>query len=68
MNSQEAQTFQQTGQSSEMPVAGFDPGAPMHPTMDFVQYMKAYARANPEVAAMWCFGIGFVLGWKIKPW
>jgi hypothetical protein len=27
-----------------------------------------YARENPESAALWCFGIGFVLGWKLKPW
>jgi hypothetical protein len=26
------------------------------------------AREKPEVAALWCFGIGFILGWKLKPW
>ena len=35
---------------------------------DLVEYLKDYARERPEVAAMWCFGIGFVLGWKLKPW
>lgn len=39
-----------------------------HPTQDITQYLKEYARARPEVAAMWCFGLGFVLGWKLKPW
>lgn len=35
---------------------------------DFVEYVKAYARENPGTAALWCFGIGFVVGWKMKPW
>ena len=38
------------------------------PTEDFVEYLRAYAREKPDVAALWCFGIGFVLGWKLKPW
>lgn len=29
---------------------------------------KQYARERPEVVALWTFGIGFVLGWKLKPW
>ena len=35
---------------------------------DIVQHLTEYARANPTNAALWCFGIGFVLGWKLKPW
>lgn len=35
---------------------------------DAVQYLREYARENPEAAALWCFGIGFVLGWKLKIW
>ena len=35
---------------------------------DMVQYLREYARENPESAALWCFGIGFVLGWKLKMW
>ncbi len=40
----------------------------MHPAQDFLCYVKDYARQKPDVAALWCFGIGFVLGWKVKPW
>lgn len=40
----------------------------MQPSQDLVEYLKAYARAKPDVAALWCFGIGFVIGWKLKPW
>lgn len=40
----------------------------MRPADDIVSYLKAYAREKPDVAALWCFGIGFVLGWKLKPW
>jgi len=35
---------------------------------DLVAYAKQYAREKPEVIALWCLGIGFVLGWKLKPW
>lgn len=33
-----------------------------------VTFFRDYARERPEVVAMWAFGIGFVLGWKLKPW
>jgi hypothetical protein len=35
---------------------------------DLLDYFKEYAREKPEVAALWCFGLGFILGWKLKPW
>lgn len=31
-------------------------------------FFREYARERPEVVALWTFGIGFVLGWKLKPW
>ena len=37
-------------------------------TNDFVEYLTDYARENPGTAALWCLGVGFVLGWKLKPW
>ena len=40
----------------------------LHPREDLVDYAKQYAREKPEVVAMWCFGIGFIVGWKLKPW
>jgi hypothetical protein len=30
--------------------------------------LREYARDYPEVVALWAFGIGFILGWKLKPW
>jgi hypothetical protein len=33
-----------------------------------VDQLLEHARQRPGVAALWCFGIGFVLGWKLKPW
>jgi hypothetical protein len=35
---------------------------------DVTSYLRTYARERPDVAALWCFGVGFVLGWKLKPW
>ena len=40
----------------------------IQPLEDAMSYLRAYAREKPEMAALWCFGIGFVLGWKLKPW
>jgi hypothetical protein len=31
-------------------------------------FFRDYARERPEVVTLWAFGIGFVLGWKMKPW
>jgi hypothetical protein len=33
-----------------------------------LESFQEYARERPDVVALWCFGIGFVLGWKLKPW
>ncbi len=32
------------------------------------EFFSQYARERPEVVAMWAFGVGFILGWKLKPW
>jgi hypothetical protein len=40
----------------------------LQPSQDLVEYLKSYAREKPDVAALWCFGLGFVIGWKLKPW
>lgn len=42
--------------------------ATKNPAEEILNYLKQYAREKPDVAAMWIFGIGFVLGWKLKPW
>jgi hypothetical protein len=40
----------------------------LHPVHDACEYFREYARQRPDVVAIWCLGIGFVLGWKLKPW
>ena len=40
----------------------------LHPLNDLLEYLRDYARERPEMAALTCFGIGFILGWKLKPW
>lgn len=42
--------------------------AAREPVEELTTYLKEYAQQRPEVVALWCFGIGFVLGWKLKPW
>ena len=33
-----------------------------------VNAIETYARNEPWAFAAWVFGVGFVLGWKLKPW
>ncbi len=35
---------------------------------DRLEQLKDYARDEPFKFALWAFGIGFVLGWRLKPW
>ena len=44
------------------------PDERLRPSRDLVEYFRQYARERPEVVALCCFGIGFVLGWKLKMW
>ena len=54
-----------TNSRKEQDAAVRDEGHPDHGLLD---HLKEYAREKPEVAALWCLGIGFILGWKLKPW
>ena len=29
-------------------------------------HFREFARDRPEIVAMWAFGVGFVLGWKLR--
>ncbi len=31
-------------------------------------YARRYVQEKPETAALICLGVGFILGWKLKPW
>ena len=42
--------------------------SPKEMSQDFVEFLTDYAQKKPGYAALWCIGIGFVLGWKLKPW
>ncbi len=55
-----------TGDRSES--ASRSGGRQLEFRQDLVDYLREYAREKPEVAALWCFGIGFIIGWKLKPW
>jgi hypothetical protein len=40
----------------------------MHPVEDLVEYVREYTRERPETVAIACFAVGFILGWRLKPW
>ena len=35
---------------------------------DFILYFQKCAKERPQTLALACLGLGFVLGWKLKPW
>jgi hypothetical protein len=37
-------------------------------TKSAIEHFQEYGRERPGVVALWCFGVGFVLGWKLKLW
>ena len=39
-----------------------------HVANDLLDRLKSYARDEPVSFGLWAVGIGFVLGWKLKPW
>lgn len=51
--------------ASSKPAAGRSQMSPAH---DVPAYLEQYARERPEMVALCCFCVGFVLGWKLKPW
>ena len=63
-----ATTQSATPMSSARQQSPSRPGGELDMGHDLIEYLKEYAREKPEVAALWCFGIGFILGWKLKPW
>ena len=40
----------------------------LKPFDDLYEYLREYTRERPEVVALTCLGVGFILGWKLKPW
>lgn len=36
------------------------------PALDLLVQLRDYAQRKPDVAAMWCFGLGLVVGWKLR--
>ncbi|WP_417851144.1 hypothetical protein [Thalassoglobus sp.] len=40
----------------------------LNPVEDVQKYVVEFAKQQPQTAALWCFGIGFLVGWKLKPW
>ena len=62
MNEEQTCPATQTAQAIHPPCENLEPCS------DLTEYFRQYARERPEVVALWCLGIGFVLGWKLKPW
>lgn len=46
------------------------PGCDTQPSVlcDLQCYTRNYVQQQPEKAALICIGVGFLLGWKLKPW
>jgi hypothetical protein len=57
----------QRGGSESLRMARRSPSQ-MQPFDDLLEYARSYARERPETFALACFGVGFILGWRLKPW
>lgn len=68
MSTSPSESTQQSQSSSERSTLPMGSHQELQPSQDIAEYLKSYARQRPEVAALWCLGIGFILGWKLKPW
>lgn len=62
-----------TPRASEWPAdmqqaAGAGAGVVEETARDLIDSLRQFIHERPEAAACWALGIGFVLGWKLKPW
>lgn len=58
---------------AERSTGDFDPIANLPDSVapylsDTLESVENYAREKPWSFALWMIGLGFVIGWKIKPW
>lgn len=43
-------------------------GSPEPTVKSAYEHFREYGRERPGLVALWCLGIGFALGWKLKLW
>ncbi|MEQ8791386.1 MAG: hypothetical protein RIC55_34305 [Pirellulaceae bacterium] len=60
-------TFKHSSEQTTNSQQGPDDDA-LQPVHDALCYLREFARQKPEIAALTCLGVGFFLGWKLKPW
>lgn len=71
MNSASTMPNQSTANQTsreQRPTSSLPSGGELQPVDDMIEYVTSYARQNPGTAALWCFGVGFIVGWRLKPW
>jgi ElaB/YqjD/DUF883 family membrane-anchored ribosome-binding protein len=72
MNQRTQKTSRQAEQSMQQGVreerSGIQRQREMQPIDDLIQYVREYTRERPETVAIACFAVGFILGWRLKPW
>jgi hypothetical protein len=59
---------QRSQQGSRDERAATRPRSDLRPVEDLIQYVREYTRESPETVAIACFAVGFILGWRLKPW
>jgi hypothetical protein len=66
MNQQHPRTRRESGRSTSQSEKELRPIE--EPMEEMMALLRKYARQRPEMTALACFGIGFVLGWRLRPW
>jgi hypothetical protein len=54
--------------SNRVRIADREPPTLADAAQDALAVFQQYAKDRPDVVAFTCLGVGFVLGWKLKPW
>jgi len=66
------QRLAKSGRGQERRTAGLSQGeresSLQEPMQKAIDQVRDYAEENPQSFALICLGVGFVLGWKLKPW
>jgi hypothetical protein len=68
MNQHRTQQTSRQGDQAAPQRSGIHSQTDMRPIEDLIHYVRDYTRDRPETVAIACLAVGFILGWRLKPW
>lgn len=58
--------FDEVTQSAKESLQEYGSHYVAEPAKDVFGLLRDYAKDRPDVAAVWCFGLGMLVGWKLR--